>query len=100
MQNCPNNEAELFPTQNTGADVLRGRKLSDIKLHFDKQSLMFKHDILSYPYIDMQIGLYVDDPKGFYFRDLEPVGTYRLITTLDDKVDDDYLMLDDELEVI
>lgn len=80
---------------NTGADVLRGRRPNDIQLHFDNQSLVFKHGVLSYPYIDVQIGLYVADPKGIYFRDLEPIGTYRLIVMLDGEIDDNYLVLDE-----
>jgi hypothetical protein len=97
LQNCSIEEAELFSTMNTGAGVLRGRQIDDIQLHFDKQSLVFKHGVLSCPYIDTQIGLYVADPKGLYFRDLEPIGIYRLIVTLDGEIDDDYLVLDDEL---
>jgi hypothetical protein len=97
LKNCAIEEAELFPTQNTGADVLRGHKLSDIQLHFDKQSLVFKHDILSYPYVEIQIGLYVADATGVYLRDLEPIGDYNLIVKLDGEIDDDYLVLSGQL---
>ena len=70
-------------------------KLSDIQLIFDKQSLVFKSDVLLYPYVDTQIGLYVAaDSKG-WLRDLIPIGTYRLITALDGEVVDDYLQMDD-----
>lgn len=70
-------------------------KLSDIQLIFDKQSLVFKTDLLSYPCVDTQIGLYVAADSKAWFRDLMPIGTYRLITALDGKVTDDYLELDD-----
>jgi hypothetical protein len=53
---------------------------------------------LAAPYIDTQIALYVADPKGAYYKDLKPIGTYRLIVTLDGEIDDDYLVLDDELQ--
>jgi len=97
IRNCATEETELFPTMNTGTDVLRGRRINDIQLHFDKQSLVFKHGVSSYPFIDTQIGLYVADPTGVYFRDLEPIGTYRLIAAVDGEMDGDYLVLDDEL---
>ena len=70
-------------------------KLNDIQLYFDKQSLVFKHDVLDYPYIDTQIGLYVADDSKVWFRDLIPIGTYRLITALDGEVVDDYLEMED-----
>jgi hypothetical protein len=98
LYNCAVEEAELFPMMDTNVDILNGWKISDIQLNFDKQSLVFKHGILSYPYIDTQIGLYVSDQKGSYFRDLKLIGTYRHIVTLDGEVDDDYLVLDDDLK--
>ncbi len=70
-------------------------KLSEIQLIFDKQSLVFKNDVLSYPYVDTQIGLYVAADSKVWFRDLIPIGTYRLITALDGEVADDYLQMDD-----
>jgi len=98
LQTCADEEAELFPTMNTGTDVLRGHKLGDIQLHFTKQSLVFRHGILSYPYIETVIGLYVAKPNSSYFRDLEPIGTYRLIVKVDGEVDDDCLVLDEDLK--
>lgn len=98
LRNCAIEEAESFPTHNTGIDILRGRKLSDIELIFDKQSLVFRNNMFNHPCIDTQIGLYVADSKSIYFRDLKPIGTYRLITRLDLEVDEDYLVLDDELK--
>ena len=97
LQNSAVEDAELFPAMNTGIDIICGWKLSEIKLEFDYQSLVFKHGILSYPYIDTQIGLYIDRPESCYFRDLKQIGTYRLIVRLDGEVDDDYLIMDDEL---
>ncbi len=70
-------------------------QLSDIQLRFDKQSLVFKNDILDYPYVDTQIGLYVADDSKAWFRDLIPIGTYRLITALDGEVVNDYLQMED-----
>lgn len=83
MQNAALDDAEHFPEGNTGVDILRGRKLSDIQLHFEHQALVFKNANLSYPYFDIQIGLYVTDPTGLYYRDLEPIGTYRLIVGME-----------------
>jgi hypothetical protein len=41
--------------------------------------------------------LYLADPKDIYFRDLEPIGTYRLIAMLDGEIVDDYLVLGEAL---
>jgi len=73
-------------------------KVSDILLHFDHQALVFKHDVLSDPFIDTQIGLYVAASSKGWFRDLEPIGKYGLITTLDGQVSDDYLIFDNAYE--
>jgi hypothetical protein len=70
-------------------------KLSDIQLHFDRQSLVFQHSVFSYPFVDTQIGLYVVAESKGWFRDLQPIGRYRLITSLDGQVEDDYLIFDD-----
>jgi hypothetical protein len=70
---------------------LNGFELAEIIPRFDKQSLVFSHDVLDYPYIETQIGLYIKDSLLGQFRNLIPIGTYRLITTLDGMVDDDYL---------
>ena len=69
--------------------------LSDIQLHFDKQSLVFKHGVFSHPFVDTQIGLYVAAESKGWFRDLQPIGRYRFITSLDGQVEDDYLVFDD-----
>ncbi len=69
--------------------------LSGIQLHLDRQSLVFKHGVFSYPFVDTQIGLYVAAEGEGWFRDLQPIGRYRLITTLDGQVEDDYLTFDD-----
>jgi hypothetical protein len=97
LHNCATEEAEMFPTMNTGIDIIRGWKLSEVKLELDHQSLIFKHGILSYPFVLTQIGLYIEKPKSCYFRDLKPIGTYRLIVRIDGEVDDDYLIIDEEL---
>src|SRR5436305_11754687 len=89
LANCAEEDKQI------GEQPLKGWELEQIRLEFDKQSLVFKHGILSYPYIDTEIGLYVDDPEGIYFRHLKPIGSYRLITTLDGEVNDDYLVLDE-----
>ena len=73
-------------------------KVSDIQLHFDHQELVFNHDVLSYPYVSTQIGLYVAAYSKGWFRDLEPIGRYQLITTLDGQVSDDYLIFDNAYE--
>lgn len=69
--------------------------LGDIQLHFDKQSLVFKHGIFSHPFVDTQIGLYVAAENKGWLRDIQPIGRYRLITSLDGQVEDDYLIFDD-----
>lgn len=78
-----------------GIGLIARWKVSDIQLHFDHQSLVFKHDVLSYPYVRTQIGLYVAADSKAWFRDLEPIGKYGLMTMLDGQVADDYLIFDD-----
>ncbi len=90
-------EAKLFPTFNASVDMISGWKLSEIKLEFENQSLIFKHGILNYPFIITQIGLYIEEPRSYYFRGAKPIGTYKLIATLDGEVDDTYLIVNDRL---
>jgi hypothetical protein len=75
---------------------LGDRSPEDIELVFERCALVFDHGVLSYPFIETRIGLYVPDPTGVYFRGLRPVGHYRLITLLDGTDDDDYFVLDEE----
>jgi hypothetical protein len=90
-------EAELFPTLNDSVDMISGWKLSEIKLEFENQSLIFKHGILNYPFIITQISLYIEEPGSCYFREIKPIGTYKFIVTLDGEVNDTYLIIDDKL---
>jgi uncharacterized protein YggL (DUF469 family) len=89
LKNCVQEEEEL------GIVPLNGYSIDEIQLHFEKASLVYKHGILDYPFIDTQIGLYVDAPAGIYFRDIDRIGYYRLITMLNGEVDDDYLVIDE-----
>jgi hypothetical protein len=95
LHNAATEDAELF---GTSIDMISGWKLSDIKLELENQSLIFKHGILTYPFIITQIGLYIEEPESCYFRGLKPIGTYQLIVTLDGEVDDTYLIIDDKSE--
>jgi hypothetical protein len=97
MQDCAREDAELFPDRNTGPELLAGYKLDEFQIHIDSQALIFKNDFLPYPYVDMRIGLYVPDPDGAHFRNLKPVGHYRLIVTLDGEINDDYLVIDEDV---
>ena len=64
---------------------------------FERCALAFDHGVLSYPFVETRLGLYVSDPFGVYFRGgLRPVGHYRLITLLDGTADDDYFVLDEQ----
>jgi len=69
---------------------------ADIQVVFERCALVFDHGILSYPFVETRLGLYVDDPSGVYFRGLRPIGHYRLITMLDGTADDDYFVLDEQ----
>lgn len=75
---------------------LGGLSLADIQMVFERCALVFDHGILSYPFVETRLGLYVADPTGMYFRGLRPVGHYRLITLLDGTADDDYFVLDEQ----
>ncbi|OWK42418.1 hypothetical protein [Fimbriiglobus ruber] len=67
--------------------------LADTQIVFERCALVFDHGILSYPFVETRLGLYVPDATGVYFRGLRPVGHYRLITLLDGTADDDYFVL-------
>lgn len=99
LESCKKSLDSCFKEdEEMGFKPLKGWRLEEIKMVFEKQSLVFKHGILSYPYIDTQIGLYVDDSTKIYWNDLCPIGCYRLITHLEGEVDDDYLVLDERPE--
>jgi hypothetical protein len=76
------------------AGDVRGWSPDEIELHFHACSLVFEHGLLSYPFLDTRLGLYVRDDSGVYLDDLRPVGHYRLITRLDGSADDDYFVID------
>jgi hypothetical protein len=84
--------------EKAGLEPLKGWKLDEIKIVFERQSLVFKHSVLAYPYIDTQMGLYVHDPEKIHFDNLYPMGKYRLITHLDGEVIDDYLVIEERPE--
>ena len=73
---------------------LCGWSIEEIELHFERCSLVFEHGILSYPFVETRLGLYVADTTGVFFRGLRPIGHYRLITLLDGTDNDDYFVLD------
>jgi hypothetical protein len=70
--------------------------LTDIQIVFERCAIVFDHGILSYPFVETRLGLYVADLTGVYFRGLRPIGHYRLITRLDGTTDDDYFVLDEQ----
>lgn len=99
LKSCKENLDSCFKEdEEMGFKPLKGWKLEEIKMVFEKQSLVFKHGLLSYPYIDTQIGLYVDDHTKIFWNDLCPIGNYSLITHLEGKVVDDYLVIDERPE--
>ena len=73
---------------------LVGLTPADIQIVFERCTLVFDHGMLSHPFVETRLGLYVPDPSGLYFRGLRPIGHYRLITLLDGTDEDDYLVLD------
>lgn len=54
-----------------------------IRMEFRRHSLIFESAQPAYAYIDTMLDLFIDD---------EEIGYYRLITCLNDEVDDDYLV--------
>ena len=87
--------AKVFVHNNEQQEIEIGLKpaidYSEIIYDFDKQSLVFKSN-LSHICVDTQIGLYVRDTQKIYYRGLEPVGHYRLITSVDGQAEDDCLV--------
>ena len=74
---------------------LSGLSPEDVRIEFERCALIFDHGQLDHPFVETRLGLYVTDPTGVHFRDLRPIGHYRLITLLDGTDDDDYFVLDD-----
>jgi hypothetical protein len=93
LQNSADDDSRLFPPINDALDgVQRQRwKTSEIKPIFWNQSLIFKHSLLPYSYIDTQLHLYLDNSECSHTLDLEVIGSYRLIVTVDGEIVDDYL---------
>lgn len=85
LRNCAEDDREA------GVESLSGFQQSEIQMKFDRHALVFAHSILSYPFVETRIGLYVSAKSQDWFRDLIPIGIYRLITTLDGEAHDDYL---------
>jgi hypothetical protein len=73
---------------------LAGLSPADVRVEFERSALIFDHGLLNYPFVETGLGLDVTDSTGAYFRDMRPIGQYRLITLLDGTVDDDYFVLD------
>ncbi len=90
-------EAELCCRQSLRSAAeegdLDGLSPEHVQVVFERCSLVFDHGELSYPFVETRFGLYVPDPTCF--RDQRRVGHYRLITLLDGRVDDDYLVLEE-----
>jgi hypothetical protein len=82
-------------SEELGEVPLDGYSIDEIQFRLDKMSLVYNHGVLNYPFVDTQIGLYLDAPAGTHFRGIDPIGCYRLIITLDGQVDDDYLEIDE-----
>ncbi len=74
---------------------LNGYSIDEILFHLDELSLVYNDRLLEYPFIETKIGLYVAAPGMNYFGNEDQIGHYRLITTLDGEVDDDYLEINE-----
>jgi len=57
--------------------------LGDVRLEFASHTLCFRNAVVSYPYVETRLALFVGDRE---------VGAYRLITRLDGTAADDYLV--------
>jgi hypothetical protein len=75
-------------------DGLGGWSAEEIEVHFHHCSLAFDHGVLSYPFVDTRLGLYVRDDTGLFFDGLRPIRYFRLITHLDGTVDDTYFVIE------
>ncbi len=94
LHNCEQEDKAL------GIRPLRGWRREVILIRFIKHALVFKYEGHSLPYIETVLELYVESPKrrsaSIPFE--WPIGYYRLITMLDGRVDDDYLVLENDAE--
>jgi hypothetical protein len=76
--------------------VLGGYVKEELKLAFNHQELVFKDYIRPDIIIQTQIGIYIDDPKGIWLRNLQPVGRYILETNEQGEPVDDWLLMEEE----
>jgi len=76
------------------AHDLGGWSAEEIEPHFASCSLVIDHEFRTYTFVDTRLTLYVPDSSGVRFRNLRPIGYYRLITRLDGSDDDDYFVID------
>ena len=83
-----------------GEPPLNGFHPDEIICRFDRQSFVFSHDILDHQFVETQIGLYIKDDDDVHFRGIIPIGTYRLITTLEGEDEDDYFVLTEKRDDI
>lgn len=83
----------LATSAEEGSGYLDGWAVDEIEPHFRSCSLVFDN-LLGYPYLDTRFDLCVRDNSGVCYRDLWPIGHYRLITRPDGTEVDDYLVID------
>lgn len=77
----------LLNNQEQENGLPEGMSISAIEIRFGSHALFFDKTVLSYPYIVTHLDLLADD---------ERVGFYKLITSLEGQVEDDYLVFDPE----
>ncbi|QHT66572.1 hypothetical protein GXP67_07840 [Rhodocytophaga rosea] len=74
-------------------NLFGGYQRSALKFEFERHELHVENDHKC-AVIRTRIGIYIDDPKGIWYKRLEPIGYYELEVDLDGEVLDDYLIID------
>ena len=73
---------------------------SELIYEFKDQTFVFNSYLTEMPFIQTQIGIYINDPDKVWVIGLEPVGTYELDTNLEGENIDDWLWFDKTKEEI
>jgi hypothetical protein len=93
-QSCSNVITKLVNEDKGDLETIGGFDPSELIYEFKDQTFVFNSYLTDTPFIQTQIGIYINDPEKVWVRGLKPVGTYELDTNLDGEHIDDWLWFD------
>jgi hypothetical protein len=93
-ESCLNVITKLVNEDKGDLATIGGFYPSELIYEFKDQTFVFNSYLTDTPFIQTQIGIYINDPEKVWVRGLEPVGTYELDTNLEGEHIDDWLWFD------